>query len=369
MRAWDWLLELAGEHDVELVLLGTDEGVSSEAAHGVAASVTRLETTQVGSRARRAARAVPLLSWCWLGLTAGWHRPVELPTGLVERSEASQRIVVFRLHSHLVGRQLGGRDTVRELDLDDREARTWRGLAASQWRLGRPRDSLVSLLTSWQYVGAEARVAWSYHRIYVAASQDLPRRRRSQVTVRPNRLNLRPRVMDAEAWSRLPPRLLFVGTLNYPPNEEAARWLAGPFREEVSRRGLPWEIWIAGMSPSERLTKTLDVPGVRLFADAPDLGALYRQVRVALVPLRSGGGTKFKTVEAIAHGVPVVGLAQARRGLPLRHGEHMILVRHPRGLVASVAALLAMDATEVAAMTRRARDRLLPTWIHPTEQS
>lgn len=365
MRAWDWLVELAEDHEVDLVLVAGDSSAPLGPCEEVASSVTHVRTTQAGTWARRLARALPVLAWWRPGLTAGWHRPDWSGDEVGRLVESCRRVVVFRLHSHLVAAGLVSHGAILDLDLDDREARTWRGLAASQWRLGRPRSALVSLLTSWQYIGAERRVVRCYDRVHVAAGEDLPRAWRARAALRPNRLTRIPVVMDPEEWSSRPARALFVGTLNYPPNEEAARWLAGPFRAEMQRRGTDCEIWIAGLAPSPGLVRALEVPGVRLFADVPDLEVLYGQVRAVVIPLRSGGGTKFKTLEAVAHGVPVVGLEQARRGLPLRDREHLVVVRRQRDFADGVAALLASPPEEVVEMTRRACERLVPVWISP----
>jgi glycosyltransferase involved in cell wall biosynthesis len=53
-----------------------------------------------------------------------------------------------------------------------------------------------------------------------------------------------------------------------------------------------------------------------------DLDAEYAAASCAVVPLLEGGGTPFKFLEALAHGVPVVATPRAAAGLAVRAGEH-----------------------------------------------
>ena len=53
-----------------------------------------------------------------------------------------------------------------------------------------------------------------------------------------------------------------------------------------------------------------------------DLAAEYAAATCAAVPLLQGGGTPFKFLEALAHGVPVVATPRAAAGLAVRAGEH-----------------------------------------------
>ncbi len=77
-------------------------------------------------------------------------------------------------------------------------------------------------------------------------------------------------------------------------------------------------------------------PGLVPLGALPDPAALYRRVDVAVNPHEGGTGLKIKTVEALAHGVPVIGTAEAFAGLPAEHRAHA-----------------ATDAAETAALARR----------------
>ena len=106
--------------------------------------------------------------------------------------------------------------------------------------------------------------------------------------------------------------LLFVGTMSYAPNAEAARWLVGevlPLLGDVS-------VAIVGSRPPEDVHALARDDRVTVAADVGDLSPWYAAARVAAVPLLHGGGSAIKLIEAFAHGRAVVSTSTGARGLP-----------------------------------------------------
>jgi glycosyltransferase involved in cell wall biosynthesis len=61
---------------------------------------------------------------------------------------------------------------------------------------------------------------------------------------------------------------------------------------------------------------------------------------VYVVPLRIGGGTRLKIFEAMAMGKAVVSTTVGAEGLPVAHGEHLLIADEPRALARSIVRLL-----------------------------
>jgi glycosyltransferase involved in cell wall biosynthesis len=57
---------------------------------------------------------------------------------------------------------------------------------------------------------------------------------------------------------------------------------------------------------------------VDILGEVPDVRVYLRAAGILLVPIRAGGGTRIKILEAIAAGVPVVSTALGMEGLDLR---------------------------------------------------
>jgi polysaccharide biosynthesis protein PslH len=135
-------------------------------------------------------------------------------------------------------------------------------------------------------------------------------------------------------------RLLFVGNFLHAPNRDAAAFIERRLVPALERRGMPFRLTIAGRAatPLARASQRRD--SVVHAADVPDLGPFYRDADAALLVVRHGGGTKNKTLEAMAWGVPIVGTAQAFTGLqPAAADAYVRVAEDPECLADAIAAL------------------------------
>jgi glycosyltransferase involved in cell wall biosynthesis len=91
-----------------------------------------------------------------------------------------------------------------------------------------------------------------------------------------------------------------------------------------------------------------------------DLRPIYASADVVVVPLRVGGGTRIKLLEAFAHEVPVVASGVAAAGLDVADERHLLLVEDAREVPAAVERLVtdaALTRRLVVAAARLVRDR------------
>jgi hypothetical protein len=113
-----------------------------------------------------------------------------------------------------------------------------------------------------------------------------------------------------------PQRLLFFGNFDRRENADAARWFVA-HALPVLRRELPGAYLVLAGTGSDRLAATLAQPhvvkGTGFLADP---SAEFQRCALSIAPLSEGAGVKFKVLEALACGVPVVGTAVAAEGIP-----------------------------------------------------
>jgi glycosyltransferase involved in cell wall biosynthesis len=260
------------------------------------------------------------------------------------------RIVVFRVYLHDAGRAIARNfpEAEIELDMDDLESRTRLSVAGSLLRMGRPKMALRTFLGALQYAGLERWVLGSYRKIWLATMEDgkgLARRWASVVSERPNRI-VPPRSVAHPPNGLV--RLLFVGTLNYAPNEEAVRMIMLSIVPQLRRRlSVPWRLCIVGRHASAKLVALLSQsPEVEFIPDAEDVTPWYELSHMVLVPLHAGGGTKLKTIEAFAHRRAVISTPQGMRGLHAIAHEHYLPARTPDQFVDAILSL-ATDSLEL----------------------
>jgi len=116
-----------------------------------------------------------------------------------------------------------------------------------------------------------------------------------------------------------PLRLLFVGSYLHAPNREAARFLVRRLAPALRAASLPFHLTLAGRSAPDWLLHST-AADVTVLSDVADLAPLYRSADVVVAPLAHGGGTKNKTLEAMAWGLPVMGTPQAFTGVAVAAG-------------------------------------------------
>jgi polysaccharide biosynthesis protein PslH len=123
------------------------------------------------------------------------------------------------------------------------------------------------------------------------------------------------------------PEVLFVGTLDWPPNAEAVRFLLDDIWPRVRREVPDARLTIVGRGA--RPGDAGRDPSVRFTGWVPDVEPWFRQSRVMVVPLRSGSGMRVKILDAFARGVPVVSTAVGIEGIAAVDGRHALIADDP----------------------------------------
>src|SRR5262249_31464983 len=153
------------------------------------------------------------------------------------------------------------------------------------------------------------------------------------------------------------PAILFVGSLGYPPNAEAASRLLHGVMPIVWLQRPEARLWIVGQSPARALTERSDGDRIVVTGKVDDVRPYLAQAAVGCVPLSRGAGTKDKVLEALRAGPPLACSPAALEGLALHHGEHVTLAESDEELARAIVAMLERPE-EAAAQARRGRKRI-----------
>jgi glycosyltransferase involved in cell wall biosynthesis len=139
-----------------------------------------------------------------------------------------------------------------------------------------------------------------------------------------------------------PAHLLFVGSLGYSANEDAVRFLLDDVLSRlrpVAPR--PFRLVVAGVGASAKLGARLRVERDVTWVDSPPrVEPLYARALAALAPIRAGGGTRLKVLEAFAQGRPLIATAAAVAGFDVEPGVHYARAETASQWVDSVCSLL-----------------------------
>jgi glycosyltransferase involved in cell wall biosynthesis len=120
-------------------------------------------------------------------------------------------------------------------------------------------------------------------------------------------------------------RIVFVGLMNYHSNVDAAVAFTREVWPRLRSRLPGCTLTMVGATPDPAVLALREVAGVEVTGTVPDVRPWYREALAAIVPLRTGSGTRLKILEAMAAGVPVVSTALGAEGLDVSPGGNIIL--------------------------------------------
>ena len=215
------------------------------------------------------------------------------------------------------------------LDLDDDEVRTRRRMADLHRACGNREEAEREEVELEKYAAFAARYLSAFDCVTLCSAADVDQLSRHHTDVRfavlPNGYDMPSAARRYTPSTSGPLRVLFVGTLDYFPNSDAAHFLCSDILRalrDLSDREV--ELDIVG-SGDIALAPSLHDTGARVHGYVPSLAPFYADADVAIVPIRAGGGTRIKILEAFAHRVPVVSTTMGAEGLDVVDGEHLLI--------------------------------------------
>jgi glycosyltransferase involved in cell wall biosynthesis len=154
-------------------------------------------------------------------------------------------------------------------------------------------------------------------------------------------------------------QMLFLGSLDWRPNLDAVRQLMDVIFPKVRLAEPLAMLVVVGRKPPDWLRDAVRTRlGIKVYGDVPDVRPYLRGAGMLVVPLRIGGGSRLKILEALATGLPVVTTTVGVEGLRLKPGDHVSVAETAEGFAAAV--VEAIRRPEAArAQATRGRDRVL----------
>lgn len=288
--------------------------------------------------------------WGFLSPTPRWLVDTMLPevqrlVRRLAREQAFDLILASQLPSALYVRSLTGAPKI----LDEVES----GLFVDQVRrASNPAARLRRWLTWWKYARFMRRLLTDFAACTVVSE---PEARLVQRIAPEARVAVIPNGIDLGRYAGTWPEpeldtLIFTGSPTYWVNRDALEWFAAAIWPEIRRRRPRARFWATGRLPAE--TALPQPPGWIYTGYVDDVRPWVARSWALVAPLRFGGGTRLKILEAMALGTPVIATPKGAEGLTFRHLGGLVEAEAPGAFADAVVRLLS-DPEE-----RRRRSRL-----------
>jgi glycosyltransferase involved in cell wall biosynthesis len=168
-----------------------------------------------------------------------------------------------------------------------------------------------------------------------------------------------PNGVDLSVYSRFRGKavqhdLVFTGKMDFRPNIDAVLWFGQQVLPLIQAKRPGTTFTIVGQRPHPRLDVLRDLPGITITGHVDDVRPYIVGAKVYVAPLRVGGGTRLKLLEAMAMGKAIVSTTLGAEGYPVVNGKELILADEPEQFAIDVLALL-NNSTRRATLGRQGK--------------
>lgn len=136
--------------------------------------------------------------------------------------------------------------------------------------------------------------------------------------------------------------MIFVGSMDWYPNSDAMVYFHQSILPKILERSPEAHLTLVGKSVPAEIQR--DSARIKCTGFVPDIRPLVRDARLFICPIREGGGTRLKLLDAFAQGIPVVSTTVGAEGLDVTHREHLLLADSPQEFCDAVVELLEDDS-------------------------
>ena len=148
--------------------------------------------------------------------------------------------------------------------------------------------------------------------------------------------------------------VVFTAKMDFRPNVDAVLWFSQEVLPRIRHESHETRFWVVGKDPHPRLAALADDPAVVVTGWVDDVRPYIASAAVYAIPLRIGGGTRLKVLEAMAMSKAIVSTALGCEGFDLVPDQELLIADKPADFADAVLALL-RDPQRRGRMGRAAR--------------
>lgn len=212
------------------------------------------------------------------------------------------------------------------LDCDENDAEVHRRLAAMERRCRHPAAAESADIEAEAFARLVSRAVPQFDLVVAASRREL-----RSLGAPPGRGVVIPNVVTASALRPSRPAspcfsILFVGSLGYEPNAEAVAWFVSRVWRRLQRAlNDQVRLVVVGSRPPPAIRRLGRSRGIIVTGAVADVAPFYQRADLVIAPIRAGGGTRIKIIEAAAYRLPIVASSLAAEGTTFKPGIDMLV--------------------------------------------
>jgi len=160
----------------------------------------------------------------------------------------------------------------------------------------------------------------------------------AEITVIPNGVDLA--TYGRYNGPTIPHDLVFTGKMDFRPNIDAVLWFGQRVLPIIQQKRPGATFAVVGQRPHPRLDVLRANPNITITGFVDDVRPYIAGARVYVAPLRVGGGTRLKLMEAMAMRKAIVSTQVGAEGFPVADGQELLLADEPTTFAKKVLHLL-----------------------------
>jgi len=134
--------------------------------------------------------------------------------------------------------------------------------------------------------------------------------------------------------------MVFTGKMDYRPNIDAVVWFSSEIFPKIKNEIPEAQFVIVGQKPTPAVKNLELINGIKVTGAVDDIRPHIGGATVYVAPLRMGGGTRFKLLEAMAMKKPIVSTTIGAEGFAIQNGREMLIADDTDSFAQAVIALL-----------------------------
>jgi glycosyltransferase involved in cell wall biosynthesis len=158
-----------------------------------------------------------------------------------------------------------------------------------------------------------------------------------------------------------PGSVVLTGAMRYPPNAQAALWLAAEAWPRIRAARPEARLAIVGRDPPPDVVALGGANGITVTGTVPDPADWMARAAVCVAPIRAAAGLQNKLLEYMAMGKPVVATTAANEGIGAVPGRDLVVADTAEAFADAVTGLLA-DPARAAALGEAGRAFVTASW-------